>query len=80
MTIQTYNVQEAKAQLSKLLQDVDSGIEVIIAKAGKPMARISRIEKNSAKIRFGILKGKVKVSENFDAPLPDDLLSKFEGN
>ena len=56
------------------------GIEVIIAKAGKPMARISRIEKNSSKIRFGILKGKVKVSENFDAPLPDDLLSKFEGN
>ena len=80
MTIQTYNVQEAKAQLSKLLQEVDSGIEVIIAKAGKPMARISRIEENSSKIRFGVLKGKVKVSEDFDAPLPDDLLSKFEGN
>ena len=80
MTIQTYNVQEAKAQLSKLLQDVDSGIEVIIAKAGKPMARISRIEESSSKIRFSILKGKVKVSENFDAPLPEDLLSKFEGN
>ena len=80
MTIQTYNVQEAKAKLSKLLQDVDSGIEVIIAKAGKPMARISRIEENSSKIRFGVLKGKVKVSEDFDAPLPDDLLSKFEGN
>ncbi|MEX1352790.1 MAG: type II toxin-antitoxin system prevent-host-death family antitoxin [Desulfobacterales bacterium] len=80
MTIQTYNVQEAKTQLSKLLQEVDSGIEVIIAKAGKPMARISRIEENSSKIRFGVLKGKVKVSEDFDAPLPDDLLSKFEGN
>ena len=52
MTIQTYNVREAKAQLSKLLQDVDSGIEVIIAKAGKPMARISRIEESSSKIRF----------------------------
>ena len=80
MTIQTYNVQEAKAKLSKLLQDVDSGIEVIIAKAGKPMARVSRIEESDSKIRFGVLKGKVKVSENFDAPLPDDLLSKFEGN
>ena len=44
------------------------------------MARISRIEESSSKIRFGVLKGKVKVSEDFDAPLPDDLISKFEGN
>jgi prevent-host-death family protein len=80
MIIQTYNVQEVKAQLSKLLQEVDSGKEIIIAKSGKPMARISRIEEGSSKIRFGVLKGKVKVSDNFNAPLPDDLLSKFEGN
>ena len=80
MAIQTYNVQEAKDHLSKLLKEVDSGVEVIIAKAGKPMARISRIEESSSKIRFGVLKGKVKVSDNFNAPLPDDLLSKFEGN
>jgi prevent-host-death family protein len=80
MIIQTYNVQEVKAQLSKLLQEVDSGKEIIIAKSGKPMARISRIEEGSSKIRFGVLKGKVKVSEDFDAPLPDDLISKFEGN
>ncbi len=80
MTILTYNVQQAKAELSKLLQEVDSGIEVIIAKAGKPMARISRIEESGSKIRFGVLKGKVTVSEDFDAPLSDDLLSEFEGN
>ena len=80
MIIQTYNVQEVKAQLSKLLQEVDSGKEIIIAKSGKPMARISRIEEGSSKICFGVLKGKVKVSEDFDAPLPDDLLSEFEGN
>ena len=48
MIIQTYNVQEVKAQLSKLLQEVDSGKEIIIAKAGKPMARISRIEEGSS--------------------------------
>ena len=80
MAIQTYNVQEAKDQLSKLLKEVDSGVEVIIAKAGKPMARISRFEESSPKICFGVLKGKVTVSEDFDAPLPDDLISKFEGN
>ena len=78
MTTQTYNIQEAKVHLSRLLKDVVSGEEVIIAKAGKPIARISQIEKSGPKIRFGVLKGKVKVSEDFDAPLPDDLLSEFE--
>ena len=80
MTAQTYNIQEAKVRLSRLLQEVASGAEVIIAKAGKPMARISRIEESRPTIRFGVLKGKVKVSEDFDAPLPDDLFSEFEGS
>ncbi len=79
MTTQTYNIQEVKVHLSRLLKEVASGEEVIIAKAGKPVARISQIEKSGPKIRFGVLKGKVKVSEDFDAPLPDDLLSEFEG-
>jgi len=80
MNTQTYNVQEARAHLSRLLKHVASGADVIIAKAGKPMARMSRIEAGGSKIRFGILKGKAKVSEDFDAPLPDDLLSEFEAN
>jgi prevent-host-death family protein len=80
MSTQTYNIQEAKAHLSRLLQEVASGAEVIIAKAGIPMARISRIEESRPKIRFGVLKGRVKVSEDFDAPLPDELLSEFEGS
>ena len=79
MTTQTYNIQEVKVHLSRLLKEVASGEEVIIAKAGKPVARISQIEKSGPKIRFGVLKGKVKVSEDFDAPLSDDLLSEFEG-
>lgn len=80
MSTQTYNIQEAKAHFSRLLQEAASGVEVIIAKAGKPMARISRIEASKPGIRFGVLKGKVKVSEDFNAPLPDDLLSEFEGS
>jgi prevent-host-death family protein len=79
MTTQTYNIQEAKTHFSRLLQEAASGVDVIIAKAGKPMARISQIETSRPSIRFGVLKGKVKVSEDFDAPLPDDLLSEFEG-
>jgi len=80
MNTQTYNVQEARAHLSRLLNDVASGADVIIAKAGKPMARISRIDASGSPIRFGILKGKATVSEDFDAPLPDGLLSEFEIN
>lgn len=79
MTTQTYNVEEAKAHLPRLLREAASGAEVIIAKEGIPMARISRIEESKPQIRFGVLKGRVKVSEDFDAPLPDDLLSEFEG-
>ncbi len=80
MKTQTYEVQGNRSQLSQLLKDVASGTDVIIVKAGKPMALISRIEASKPKIRFGILKGKAKVSEDFDAPLPDDLLSEFERN
>lgn len=80
MTIQTYNIQEAEANLPRLLEEVASGAEVIIAKEGKPLARISRIEESRPKIRFGVLKGKVKVSDDFDAPLPDELLSEFDGS
>ena len=80
MTIQTYNIQDAKANLPRLLEEVASGAEVIIAKEGKPLARISRIEESTPKIRFGVLKGRVKVYDDFDAPLPDELLSEFEGS
>ena len=59
---------------------MDSFTEIIIAKAGKPMARIFRIEESSSKICFGVLKGKVRVSENLNAPLSDNLLLKSEGN
>ena len=78
MKTQTYDVQEASIHLTQLLKDVATGKDVIIAKAGKPMARMSSIEASRATIRFGILKGKAKVSEDFDAPLSDDLLSEFE--
>ena len=43
------------------------------------MARLSPIEGSKPQIRFGVLKGKVKVADDFDARLPDDVLSEFEG-
>jgi len=80
METQTYNIQEASANLPSLLQAVASGTDVIISDKGKPMARLSRIEETPPKIRFGVLKGKIEVSDDFDAPLPDRILSEFEGN
>lgn len=80
METQTYSVQEAGANLASLLRAVASGTDVIISDRGKPMARLSRIEDTHPKIRFGVLKGKIKVSDDFDAPLPDHILSEFEGN
>jgi prevent-host-death family protein len=80
MNTQTVNIKEAKAHLARLLEQVASGTEVIIAKEGKPMVRVSRIEERKSKIRFGVLKGKVKISDDFDAPLSEDLLSEFEGS
>ena len=80
MTTQTYSIQEAKADLQRLLRQVASGNVVIIAEGGKPVARISRVGEGKPKILFGVLKGKVKVAEDFDAPLPADVLSEFEGN
>lgn len=78
MKTQTVNVSEAKAHLSRLLEQVKSGDEVFITKGGNPIARVSRIRENKSKIRFGVLKGKVTISDDFDAPLPENLLMEFE--
>jgi prevent-host-death family protein len=78
MPTQTYNVQEAKAHFSRLLKEVSGGSKVIIAKAGKPMALVSPVEAKRSLIRFGVLKGKVNVAKDFDAPLPDSVLAEFE--
>jgi prevent-host-death family protein len=76
---QVINIHEAKTQLSRIVEEVAAGREVIIAKAGKPMARLSPLVKPApAKKRHGLLKGKLKVPDDFNAPLSEDELSTFE--
>ncbi len=75
----TVNIFQAKTQLSKLVQMVERGEEVIIARAGKPVARLTQLEPKKAKIRFGGLKGKIWIADDFDAPLPPEVLAEFEG-
>ncbi len=72
------NIHEAKTHLSKFLARVEEGEEVIIAKAGKPIARLVPIEKQTARRLPGSAKGKVVIAHDFDAPLPEDILREFE--
>jgi len=75
----TINIYEAKTQLSKLVEQAASGEDVIIARGGKPVARLTRLQPPRRKIRFGVLKGRVRVAPDFDAPLPAEVLEQFEG-
>lgn len=73
------NIHQAKTNLSKLVDAVMHGEEFIIAKAGKPAAKLVPIPKIKRKRKPGALKGKIKLAKNFNAPLPDELLDQFEG-
>lgn len=70
------NISEAKAQLSALIKKVMAGEEVIIGKAGKPVARLVKYENNRETRRPGALNGKIKIADDFDE-LPDDLAKAF---
>ena len=77
--METINIHQAKTQLSRLIERVNAGEEITIAKAGRPVARLVPIAATAAPRRPGLLKGRIRVSKDFDAPLPDDLLDAFEG-
>ena len=61
------------------MEQAAAGKDVIIARGGKPVARLTSLVTPPRKIRFGVLKGKVKVGKDFDLPLPDEVLAQFEG-
>jgi prevent-host-death family protein len=72
------NVHEAKTHFSRFLDRVGDGEEIIIAKAGKPMARLIPIARPSRLRVAGSARAKIRISRDFDAPLPEKLLSGFE--
>jgi len=74
------NIHEAKTHLSKILDRVSAGEEIIIAKAGKPVARIVPVFPEEAQRIPGTYRGRVKIAEDFDGPLPDEVLDSFEGS
>ena len=73
------NMHQAKSQLSKLVEEVQAGAEVVIARAGKPVARLVPYEACVEPRKPGRWKGQVWIAEDFDE-MPQDLLDAFEGD
>jgi prevent-host-death family protein len=71
------NIHEAKTHLSRLLARVAAGDEVIIAKAGKPIARLVPVAP-SGRRSLGVDRGRGFIADDFDAPLPEEILAEFE--
>jgi len=71
------NVHEAKTHLSRLLERVAAGEEIIISKADKPMAKLTPLSKPQMDRVPGLDKGVIQIPDDFDAPLPEDVLALF---
>jgi prevent-host-death family protein len=72
------NMHEAKTTLSQLVEQAEKGEDVVLARAGEPVARIVAI-RPAAQRRLGQWKGRVRMSDDFDAPLPDAALAAWHG-
>lgn len=75
----TLNLYEAKTHLSQLVERAAAGEEIVIAKGGKPMARLVPLAAVRPERRLDLLSGQVWMADDFDAPLPADVLESFEG-
>ena len=76
----TVNLQQAKTSLSALVERASHGEEIVIAKAGRPMARLVPFaQKPSGARKLGIWAGRVRIGDDFDDPLPDEIQQAFEG-
>jgi len=73
------NIHEAKTQFSRLLRRVAAGEEITIANRGVPVARLSPVSANKPKRQLGTYGDTIKIADDFDGPLPDEILDAFEG-
>jgi len=76
----TFNLYEAKTNLSRLVERAAAGEEIVIAKAGKPLARLVSYEAVKLPRRPGAWKGRMRIGEDFEDPLPEDVQRAFEGD
>jgi prevent-host-death family protein len=73
------NIHTAKTHLSRLVNEVAAGREIVIAKAGKPVARLVPFEPRLEPRWPGLMKGKIWIADDFDDPLPEEILAAFRG-
>lgn len=73
------NIHAAKTHFSRLVERAAKGEEIVIARAGRPVARLVPLSSAGRPRRPGLLKGRIRIRKDFDAPLPDDVLRRFEG-
>lgn len=73
------NIHDAKTSLSRLVERVEAGEEIVIARAGKPAARLVPLSKPQTRRVLGLLKGTLMIPDDFDRPLPESVLRAFEG-
>lgn len=74
----TYNIHDAKTHLSKLIEQVESGEDIVIARAGVPVARLVRVVLPATERPLGIETGRLIIANDFDATLPDEVREAFE--
>jgi prevent-host-death family protein len=75
--MEVVNMHEAKTHLSRLVQRVEAGEEIILARGGKPVARLVPLSPPMERRVFGQMRGQITVSDDFDDPLPDEILAAF---
>ncbi len=73
------NVYAAKTQLSRLIDLAMAGQEIVITRHGRPVARLIGAEAMVAPRKLGLMRGRIRIGEDFDAPLPEAILQSFEG-
>lgn len=74
------NIHEAKTHLSRLVDRAAAGEQVVIAKSGKPIVRLVPYTGDDSPRRPGSMRGKIRMSEDFDEPLPTELLAQIQGD
>lgn len=77
--MRTVNMHAAKTHLSRLVDEAAAGEEIVIAKAGRPVARLVPLETRAQPRRPGLLKGEIWIADDFDAPLPETVKAAFRG-
>ncbi len=73
------NMHEAKTHLSRLVERVETGEEIVLSRAGKPVARIVAVRPATGSRTPGALRGRIRIADDFDAPLPDEMAAAFAG-